>query len=50
MNFKGRLASKNLEANLASRVAARCKKAKKAPIVSRFCGSKKRNELSYILQ
>ena len=42
MNFKRRLASKNLEANLAGCVATGCKKPKKSGIVSRFCGSKKK--------
>ena len=42
MNFKRRLASKNLEANLACCVATGCKKPKKSGIVSRFCGSKKK--------
>ena len=39
MNFKRRLASKNLEANLAGRVAARCKKAKNSGFVTWVCGS-----------
>jgi hypothetical protein len=44
MNFKRRLASKNLEANLTSGVATGWKKAKKPFLVSRFCGSKQKNE------
>jgi hypothetical protein len=42
MNFKRRLASKNLEANLTSGVATGWKKAKKPFLVSRFCGSKQK--------
>lgn len=43
MNFKRRLASKNLEANLTSGVATGWKKAKKPFLVSWFCGSKQKN-------
>jgi len=42
MNFKRRLASKNLEANLTSGVATGWKKAKKPFLVSWFCGSKQK--------